>query len=68
MIKKTSMNIDADLWQRFKVKCAQEGKYPCRVLETLILAWVEGEPLPSTSEAKGASANSGAIQTKAESA
>jgi hypothetical protein len=50
MIRKTSINLDADLWQRFKVKCAQEGKYPCRVLETLILAWVEGEPLPSKTE------------------
>ncbi len=50
MIKKTSINVDGDLWQRFKVKCAQEGKYPCRVLEVLILAWVEGEPLPSQAE------------------
>ena len=41
--KKISLNIDADLWQRFRVKTLQEGKTATSVLEEFIREHVKGK-------------------------
>jgi predicted HicB family RNase H-like nuclease len=41
MIKKTSVNIDEELWRKAKVKAAQEGKTICEVVAKKLTEYVE---------------------------
>ena len=34
---KVSMNIDKDIWTKFRIKCLQEGKTATEVVQTMLV-------------------------------
>lgn len=43
-----SFAADPEIWSRFKTECVSRGVSICHVLETLMLAWIEGQKVMST--------------------
>lgn len=43
-----NFKADPEIWSRFKTECASRGVSICHVLETLMLAWIEGQKVLST--------------------
>jgi len=43
-----SFKVDPELWSKFKSECVFKGISICAVLESLIVAWLEGQKATAT--------------------
>ena len=40
----TSVNIDREMWRKFKTKCAETGRTASSQVERMIRAWISTKP------------------------